>query len=70
MKECQHVIGYHSTCIRCYKSAQEIIDLLEAENAELKYAAAFELYEHYTTCDSEGLEWYGEIPPNPDEDKP
>jgi hypothetical protein len=30
MSECTHNIGYQSTCIRCYKSAQEIIDLLEA----------------------------------------
>ena len=34
---------------------------------DLEKEVAHERYEHYVTCDSEGLHWYGDPPPKPEE---
>ena len=38
---------------------------LEAELAALRAENAHLLYEQWSLCDSEGMKWYGEIPPDP-----
>ena len=45
-----------------------IIDLV-AKIADLELSLAYSRYEHYCSVDSEGLQWDGPIPPDPDEGK-
>ena len=43
------------------------INELLARIDDLEKQVAHEVYEHYQTCESEGLEWGGEIPEKPEE---
>jgi len=44
---------------------QQRITALTAEVERLEFELAQETYEHWSTCDNEGIQWYGDIPAPP-----
>ena len=67
MSECKHesIDPYGCFCDGCGETCDEIIRNQQAELAALREENAHLLYEQWSLCDSEGMKWYGEIPPDP-----
>ena len=47
------------------ESRRAEVDERDKRIAELELELSIEIYEHWSTCDGEGLEWCGDIPETP-----